>query len=96
MCALYPAANPLIVAKNYLTYQSCSINTTMHTPSCVNTHTWDIEKNCNFGQELNPIHRDESPPPKPLHQSHSDALKQEIRVMLILPRSYRYDVDSYL
>ena len=87
MCALYPAANPLIVAKNYLTYQPCSINTTMHTPSCVNTHA-QIEKNCNFCQELNLIHRDKSSPPKPLHQSHSlyqtDALKQEIRVMLIL------------
>ena len=44
MCALYPAANPLIVAKNYLTYQSCSINTTMHTPSGVDTRTHKLRK----------------------------------------------------
>ena len=83
MCALYPAANPLIVAKNYLTYQSCSINTTMHTPSCVNTHThMRHREKLQRCQELNLIHRDKSSPPKPLHQSHSlyqtDALKQEI------------------
>ena len=39
MCALYPTANPIIVAKKLFIEQPSSIITTMYTPSCVNTHT---------------------------------------------------------